>query len=329
MDVKCVQMPEPFKLELVNKKLILADDEVLVETFQSSICDADLRAWQGKYIPEDLPPTCFPWPGHEGGGTVLEVGNKVKDFKVGDKVMLFGPNNSMADYFKAPEQLLYKAPEGLDMEIASLGEPICVGMLGVFESGVQLGDVVVVAGLNFQGMIGVQGLKKCGAEKLIAIDYSDSHLELAKDLGADIIINTKKENAKDVVLELTKGKGVDVCLHSCGYWNPHQEEYYNLCIDITKDRGIVASVPDMMSPITVNLHRFHHHSMDVRFPAVMHRGVEFRKQWTDRLMNPIVKGMIDIKPLITGKYPLSKVQEAMKDFNDNLDHIKIVITPDK
>lgn len=327
MDVKCVHMPEAFTLDLVNKKITLEEDEVLVKTYQSSICDADLRAWQGQYIPDDLPPMCFPWPGHEGGGVVVEVGKKVKDFQVGDNVMLFGPCNSMADYFKAQENLIYKAPEGLDMEIASLGEPICVGMLGIVESGIQIGDIAVVAGLNFQGFIGVQGLKKSGAEKVIAIDYSDSHLKLAKKLGADITLNTTKDNVKDILFELTKGKGVDVCLHSCGYWNPRAEEYYNLCIDITRDQGYVASMPDIMSPIKVNLHRFHHHSINVRFPAFMHRGVEFRKQWTDRLMNPIVKGMIDIKSLITGRYPLSKIQDAMQDYNDNLDHIKIIIIP--
>lgn len=328
METLCVHMPEPRNLQLVKRELELKDDEVLVKTYQSSICDADLRAWQGLLIPDDLPPDCFPWMGHEGGGVVVALGKKVREFEVGDKVMLFGPHNGMSTYFKSKVHNLFKAPEGLDMEIACLAEPICVGMFGVFESGVKLGDTVVVAGLNFQGLIAVEGLKKSGAEKLIAVDYSNAHLEMAKSRGADVLINTTKENAMEAILDLTNGQGVDVAYHSCGYWNPLTEDYYNLCIDVTRDEGIVASVPDMMAPIKVNLHRFHHHAMDVRFPAFMHHGPEFRKQRFARLMNPVVQGMIDIKSLITGSYPLSKIDEAMKIYNEDLDQVKILITPE-
>jgi L-iditol 2-dehydrogenase len=320
-------MPESGNLQLVKRQLELADDEVLVRTYQSSICDADLRAWQGLFIPGDLPPNCFPWMGHEGGGEVVEVGRKVREFEVGDKVMLFGPDNGMSTYFKSKVSHLFKAPAGLDMEIACLAEPICVGMFGALESGVKLGDTVVVAGLNFQGQIAVEVLKKSGAQKLIAVDYSDAHLDLAKKHGADVVINTTKENAREAILDLTNGRGVDVAHHSCGYWNSRTEEYYNLCLDVTRDEGIVASVPDMMSPITVNLHRGHHHALDIRFPAFMHHGPEFRLRRIERLMNPIVKGMVDIRSLITGSYPLSQIDEAMKRFNTDSDQIKILITP--
>jgi threonine dehydrogenase-like Zn-dependent dehydrogenase len=323
-----VNMPEPGTLKLIERNLELAEDEVLVKAYQSSICDADLRAWQGQFIPTDLHPTCFSLMGHEGGGEVVEIGSKVREFKVGDKVMLFAPDNSMSHYFKSKVKNLHKAPEGLDMELACLAEPICVGMFGVLESGIKLGDTVVVAGLNFQGQIIVEGLKKSGASKLIAVDYNESHLELAKKRGADIVINTEKENAKDIILELTKGKGVDLTFHSCGYWNPRTEDYFNMCIDVTRDEGIMNSIPDIMSPIKVNVHRFHHHALDIRFPALMHHSNEFRKTWIDRLMQPIVSGQIDIKSLISGSYPLSKIDEAMKTFNANPDLIKLLVTPD-
>ncbi|WP_197409868.1 alcohol dehydrogenase catalytic domain-containing protein, partial [Haloferax profundi] len=84
-------MPEPGCLELVERDLSLAPDEVLVETEQASICDADFRAWKGMDIPDDLPDGIFTYPGHEGSGTVLEVGNKVREYEPGDRVMLFGP----------------------------------------------------------------------------------------------------------------------------------------------------------------------------------------------------------------------------------------------
>lgn len=327
MIAKCTYLSNPMEIKLVERELKLEDNEVLVKTHRSSVCDADLRAWKGLYMPEDLP--SFATIGHEGGGTIVEIGSKVTDFKVGDMVMAFGPHNLLSNYFKAPVQNLHMVPEGLDMDIACLGEPACVGMYGVFCSGVRLGDTVLVAGLNFQGQIGVEGLKKMGASMLIAVDYSDAHLDLAKKHGADIIINTKREDAKKILMELTGNKGVDVSFHSCGYWNPRSEEYFNLCIDTTRDEGIISSIPDIMSPIKVNTHRLHHHAMDLRFSAVMHHGPEFRKRWVPRLMQPIVKGLIDIKSLITDIYPLSRIDEAFVKFNEDEDQIKIYIDPDK
>ncbi|MDQ0219419.1 L-threonine 3-dehydrogenase [Peribacillus cavernae] len=325
MESTCVTLSGTRKLETINRTLELEEDEILVKTTQASICDADLRAWSGMHMPSDLP--SFSFIGHEGGGEVIEIGKKVREFKVGDKVMAFGPLNTFSYYFKGAVDRFIKVPEGLDMEIASLGEPTCVGMYGVFHSGVQLGDIALVAGLNFQGLIAVQGLKKRGANKVIAVDYSDAHLELAKKCGADVILNTSYQDIKEKIQELTQGRGVDVTLHSCGYWNPRTEDYFNLCIDVTKDEGIVTSLPDIMSPIKANLHRLHHHAMEIRFNALMHHGPEFLKQWVPRLMRPVVQGDVDIKSLITARYSLSQVDEAMQKFNEDQDQVKILLKP--
>lgn len=313
-------------LALEEKELSLAEDEVLVRTHSSSICDADLRAYLGMDMPEDLP--SFKTIGHEGGGTVVAIGAKVREYKEGDKVMLFGPHNSFADHFKSKVQNVHPAPEGLDMDIAALGEPTAVGVFGVFESEVQLGDTIVVAGLNYQGLIAVQGLKKKGASKLIAVDYSDAHLDLAANRGADVLVNTERDDALEAVLEETGGDGADLCFHSCGYWNPRAEEYFNLCADATRDEGRIVSLPDMMSPITAKLHRVHHHAMDIKFPAVMHHGPEFRFRWVPRLMRPVVDGTINVRDLITAEFSLDQVVEGMELFREDQDQVKVVLRPE-
>ncbi|NSW84336.1 MAG: alcohol dehydrogenase catalytic domain-containing protein [Syntrophothermus sp.] len=325
MKVTCGVLVRPGNIEFVERELDLADDEVLVETYQASICDADLRAYRGMYMPDDLP--SFKYIGHEGGGTVVEIGKKVREFRVGDKVMLFGPHNSFSNYFKAPVRDLHPVPDGLPMEIACLGEPICVGMFGVFEANPQLGDTVVVAGLNFQGLLAVEGLKKRGAAKLIAVDYSEAHLKLALQRGADIAINSSHEDASRIILDQTGGKGADVVVHSCGYWNPRAEEYYNLCLQVTRDEGRLLSLPDTMTPLKINLHRAHHHALEVLFPAVMHHGFEFRQRVVPRLLRPIMEGQIDIRGLITSVYPLREVQQAMRKFDEDIDQVKVVLRP--
>lgn len=324
MKTICAKLIGERNLILEERELELNENEVLVKMHQASICDADLRAYRGLYMPEDLP--AFDYIGHEGGGTVVEVGSRVYEFKVGDKVMLFGPHNSFSQYFKADVKNLHKAPDNMDMKIASLGEPICVGMFGVVETGIQLGDTAAVVGLNFQGMLAVQALKKRGAGKVIAVDYSDKHLEIASQTGADFLINTTKEDAFEKVKQLTNGRRCDVVYHSCGYWNPRAEEYFNLGIEMTKDEGTMVSLPDIMSsPIKANLHRLHHHAITMKFPAVMHHSAAFRQIWVPRLMRMVLEGGIDINPLITGTFKVNNVLEAIKAFDTDLDHVKITL----
>ncbi len=313
-------------VSMEERTLVLEEDEVLVQTYQASICDADLRAYRGLHLPTDLPLHAFVTLGHEGGGTVVETGSKVREFKPGDRVMLFGPAASMAHYFKAKADDLHPVPDGLDMQVACLGEPTAVGMFAVVETDVQLGDTVAVVGLNYQGLLAVQALKKRGAAKVIAIDYSDRHLEIAKNTGADIAINTNREDAFKRVEELTKGRLCDVAFHSCGYWNPRAEEYFGLAAELTKDEGTMISVPDIMSPIQVKLHRFHHHGITVKFPALMHHSPAFRKIWVPRLMRMVQEGRIDIRPLITGSYGIDETAEAIAEFDRDEDHVKIVLT---
>ena len=322
MKTNCIKLIGERNLIWEERELTLAPDEVLVKTHQCSICDADLRAYRGLNMPSDLP--SFDYIGHEGGGTVVEVGSRVHEFKAGDHVMVFGPHNSFATYFKAHVDNLHLAPAGMDLEIACLGEPIYVGAYGAYEANPQLGDTVAVVGLNFQGLLALQIFRKRGVGKLIAIDYSDKHLELARQFGADVTINTKHQDAYQAVQELTGGKLCHVVFHSCGYWNPRYQEYWNLARELTRDEGTVASVPDMMSPFTeYSFHRIHHHAINIKLPAAMHHSAAFRKIWVPRIMDMVMNGNVDVRPLITATYDLPDFINAMEDFDANEDHVKI------
>ena len=340
MKADCVRMSEPGELKITNRELSLADDEVLVKTAQASICDADLRAWKGLSIPDDLPDGIFEYPGHEGSGTVVEVGSKIREYEPGDRVMLFGPDNSFSTHFKAPVESLQEAPDGISLELASLGEPACVGIFGVFQSGVQPGDDVLVAGLNFQGQIAVEGLKRKGAATVIAVDHRESRLEVAAERGADVVLNPETDDVSAVVQEHTQynadegasghssgDAGVDVGFHSCGYWNPNAEEYFNLTVEQTRDEGIIVSIPDLMDPIQADLHRIHHHGMEARFPNLMHRGPEFLNRWVPRLMKPIVNGTLDVGSLVTDTYNIAEANTAMKRYEQDESQIKIALKP--
>tara|TARA_R110002051_G_scaffold324815_1_gene423914 strand:+ start:1566 stop:2552 length:987 start_codon:yes stop_codon:yes gene_type:complete len=323
---EAIRLVEPGRVVLEERELEIGPRDVLVETTGASICDADLRAWRGQIMPEDLP--SFEWIGHEGGGRVVKVGGAVTEFVVGDHVMCFGPNNSWARHFKAHEDRVIKTPAGLAEKHANLGEPTAVGLFAAAEAKVGLGDRVAVIGLNYQGLLAVQALKKSGASELVAIDYSDAHLQKAIDLGADSAINTESPESEIHLSQLQCGHAgrFDVVFHSCGYWNPRAADYFNLAIAICKDEGHFVSVPDMMGPASVDLHRFHHHAIQVTFPALMHHNPHFLKIWAPLSLRPVETEQVLLDPLITETFALDEIDDAIRLFDRDPDQVKIALS---
>ena len=147
---KAARLNGPRDIELIERELVCGEDDIIVKNHLMGICGSDKNFYRG-YLPpktaEFRQDPKFPFLlGHESGGTVVAVGSRVADYKVGDKVMAFGWNNNFAEYFAAKSFQLQPVPYDLDMDIASLGEPISCAMYSGLNSGVQLGDTVVVMG---------------------------------------------------------------------------------------------------------------------------------------------------------------------------------------
>jgi L-iditol 2-dehydrogenase len=213
------------------------------------------------------------------------------------------------------------------MGIAALAETICPFVYVVFRSGVKLGDTAIVTGLNFIGQIIAQGLKKSGAAKVIAIDEIDFRLQKAKELGADIIINSKKEDVLKKVKELTAGRGADVVCQAASYTDTNIEEYMNLATELVKINGILAFQGDFLHPITLrNIHRWHVDSLDIRSVAFRHYTWHHMAVWTYECLKPVQTGQIKIDPLITGRYLLDQIEDAYKDAIKPAS-LKVVIKP--
>src|SRR5680860_774970 len=149
-----------------------------------------------------------------------------------DEIIVFWWNNNFAEYFKGKEWELQPVPEGLDDDLAALGEPISCAMYSGMNSGVQLGDTVVVMGGGFAGQIIAQCAKQKGAEKVIVVDVLEGKLALAKKLGADIVINSTQQDAIQLIAELTKGQGADVVVEAAG-----SQESINMCTKMLKHNG--------------------------------------------------------------------------------------------
>jgi L-iditol 2-dehydrogenase len=323
---KAALLKAPHSISLVDKQLECGDDEVIVKNHLMGICGSDKSFYRGQLPPktaEFRQEPKFPfYLGHESGGEVVEVGRKVREFEVGDKVMAFGWNNNFAAYFKAKVFELQPVPEGLHMDIASLGEPIACAMYSGLHSGVQLGDTVVVMGGGFAGQIIAQCAKKKGAARVIVIDVLDGKLALARKLGADIVINATAVDPLEAVRELTGGAGADVVVEAAG-----SEQSINTATAIVKHNGIFVWYSWITRPVTLDISRWHDDGIEFRNTCLVHHTYQERQVWTPQALRPIVQGLIDIKSLITDEFSLADIDKAFAFVDSDDAAVKVVLRP--
>ncbi len=324
---RAARLNGPYDIELIERELICGENEVIVKNHLMGICGSDKNFYRGFMPPktaEFRQDPKFPFLlGHESGGEVVAVGNRVSEFKVGDKVIAFGWCNNYADYFKAEPFQLQHVPDGLDMDTASLGEPTACAMYSGLHSAVQLGDTVVVMGGGFAGQIIAQCAKLKGAYRVIMVDVLEGKLQLAKKMGCDVVINSTKEDALKIVMELTNGNGADVVVECAG-----SADSYNMCSAMIKHNGKYVFYSWVTTPVTLDISRWHDDGLEFINTCLVHHTWRERYVWTPHALRPVAQGMVQVKPLITHEFPLSQLKEAFELADKDDTAIKIVLRPD-
>ncbi len=326
VNTRAALLKAPYQIELIERQLTVDEDEVIVKNHLVGICGSDKSFFKGQLPPQTAEfrqaPTFPFYLGHESGGTVVEVGAKVREFKAGDKVMCFGWNNNYADYFKAKVWELQAAPAGLDMDLVSLGEPISCAMFSGLNSGTNIGDVVVVMGAGFAGQVIAQCAKKQGAATVIVVDVDDTKLCIAKKLGADIGINASQQDPVALVKDLTDNVGADVVVEAAG-----TEQSFNAASELIKHNGLFVLYSWVTTPVKLNISRWHDDGLEFRNTCLVHHTREQRVVWTPWAMKPVVKGIVDIKSLITHQFKLDDIAAAFDLAVKDDGAIKIVLRP--
>ncbi|HEY0221316.1 MAG TPA: zinc-binding dehydrogenase [Lactovum miscens] len=217
-------------------------DRIKIRTAYTGICGSDIHTFKGEYNSKNLPVTL----GHEFSGIVAEVGPDVKKFKVGDRVTSettfetcgkciyclrhdynlcpnrqgIGTqvNGSMAEYVLSREESCHLVPDHVSLKAAAMSEPLaCAIHPAIEKANVQSSDVVLIIGPGPVGLLLLQVVKALGAKAIVVGITKDlPRLNLAKDLGADIIVNSMEENLSELVLSETNGNGVDIAFDCSG-----------------------------------------------------------------------------------------------------------------
>lgn len=218
--MKAVRLQEfggPEVLEIVEiERPVPTGREVLVEIKAIGVNYADTARREGQYVVK----TPLPFiPGAEIAGVVVAVGEKVTTVKPGTRVVTLIESGGYSEFALADERSLIPLPEQLDFRNAAalplqgLSAYHVLKTMGRLEKGE---TVLVHAAAGGVGTLAVQLAKLFGAGKIIATASSAEKLKLARQMGADVLVNYTESNWVEQVLEATGGKGVDVALEMVG-----------------------------------------------------------------------------------------------------------------
>jgi threonine dehydrogenase-like Zn-dependent dehydrogenase len=184
----------------------------------------------------------LPMFGHEFCGEVVELGEGVKNLEIGDRVFwgmkipchkcdncragheehcsspqLIGLHmpGVLSEYATLPAQCLAKMQNATDSEITAM-QPLTASLGSVLAADIAIGDAVAVFGMGVMGLTSAQLSRFAGASTIIGVDIRDQSLELGKQLGVDILINSGKRDPIQGIKEATEGLGADVVFECAG-----------------------------------------------------------------------------------------------------------------
>ncbi len=194
---------------------VLREDEVLVQIRAAALNHADLLQREGKY---PSPPGCPPWMGLEIAGVVAAMGKTAREksrWKVGDKVCALLGGGGYAQRAAVPYKMLMPAPRGFSFaEAASLPEAYATCYLNLFMEGrYRTGETLFMpAGASGLASVGIPMAKAFGAYVITSVQNEEKRRQISH-LGADVIINTGREDAAEVIRrEAEAGHPIDVAI---------------------------------------------------------------------------------------------------------------------
>ena len=339
----------PNDLRVVEKKVSKPGyQEVLLKVEACAICGTDPKilahGWQNQ------PPFGDYIPGHEYAGTIAALGEGVVGYSVGDRVAIephkgcgvcenclrgfytvcfnygnlsaghrhygFTANGGYAEYAVNHVNTLHRIPDSLNFEEATLITTAGTAMYGVTRVGnIEPGETVVVAGPGPIGLMAVQVVKQMGAGKVIITGTREERLALARQLGADLSVNMKKEDVVKRVFEVTRGIGADVVLECAGTAGSLRD-----AIEFTRKNGRIGLVGIYSEPVAINAFKI----------AQWNITLAGSRAEGDRALSKIAPlmgdGRIKARPLITHTFPLGRIEEAFQTFIHRIDGaIKVVV----
>jgi L-iditol 2-dehydrogenase len=319
------------------------EDQVKLEIAYCGICGTDLHVLHDTF--RNYPPVIL---GHEFSGTVVEVGRKVTNATVGERVaglgatavtcgqceycrsgyfifcasrrgMGHGVNGAFTRYVVMRPDQLYRIPENFSLDEAAMSEPFAAVVQAVTEiAKVRIGETALVSGPGPMGLLCLKLLVAEGIRTIVAGAGADQErLSAALRIGAAAVINVGQQNLHEAIREHTGGVGVDVAFECAGHPNSVRG-----CLESLRPMGRYTQVAicgqDIQFPIDLIFYK----------QLTMSGSVCYTARTWERMMKIYAEGRVRLNDLISTKLPLSEWQAAFR-LCDEKKVIKVLMYPEK
>ena len=326
--MKAVWINEPYQIKVTEVKMPeVKKGEALLRIRYCGVCGADVASYTG-----NQPFTTYPRiPGHEFSAEIVEIGENNRGLKAGDVVtanpyfncgscyscrrgfvnccvdnqtMGVQRDGSFCEYVAMPIERIIPG-RGLSAKELALVEPFTISYHALHRAEVKAGDTVLIVGAGPIGLFALLTAKSMGTKVYMA-DVLEGRLQLAKELGADGVIHSGKQNVQKETERLTNGNGFDVCVEACGL-----SETFLTCIDCAAFAGNIILIGNGKKETT-----FLHSVLLKKELNVFGSRNSYTSDF-EHVIELIAGGEVDVMKLVSDVYPMKRADEAFKALANN------------
>ena len=321
----------------------IGETDALVEVAYTGVCGTDPHLHKNTSAFKFVRPFIL---GHEFAGTIIKTGSKVNGFSAGDRVTSethaeycgkcalckqnnyplcrerkgygFHVDGAFTKYVKVPQRILHHVPDNVSLKAASITEPFCVAYKAlVSNSKVNPGDMVMIIGPGSIGILCTKLAQLSGAGEIVVVgtEGDDLRLELSKEFGATIIINSFREDPLTKIMSLGDGYGADLVLDLAG-----GSSALKLSMDAVRPAGQITKIGWGRQPVGFSLD-------PIIAKSVTLRG-HFSHTWDvwEKCLTLMGKGMIDLEKLITHELGIDQWEIGF-EMSESKEAVKVVLKP--
>jgi len=257
--------------------------------------------------------------GYSNVGTVIEAGEGVTQFRVGDRVV---SNGSHAEVVSVPKNLCARIPDNVEDETAVFTVLGAIGLQGMRLAQPTLGETIVVTGLGLIGLLTVQMLRAQGC-RVMGIDYDRQRLEMARKFGAYAVDSSASDDLEMRALDFSRGRGVDAVIITA---STESSEPISQAAKMCRKRGRVV----LVGVTGLKLSRQDFYEKEITFqvscsygPGRYDKSYEQKGQdypigfvrWTEQrnfeaVLDLMSSSALNVAPLITHRFPIERAEEA-------------------
>lgn len=306
--------------------------DAVVRVDAVTICGTDLHILGGD-VPEVTDGRIL---GHEAVGTVVEVGDGVQTLAPGDRVLVscvtacgtcrfcresrYGQclggggwilghliDGTQAELVRVPyaDNSTHRIPDGVsDEQMLMLADILPTSYeVGVLNGRLRPADVVVIIGAGPIGLAAILAARLFSPSRIVAVDLADSRLDAAKAFGANVVVNSGRDDVAAVVRDLTGGLGADVTMEAVGY-----PETFEQAVALARPCGHVANIGVHGKPATLHLEDIWIKNLTITTGLV-------DTYSTPTLIGLVSSGQLDTSPMITHRFVLDEFEQAYDVFS--------------